>query len=247
MGTASTSEDKRNFLLSGKSNTGKTYGYLDFLNDPEMEGKKMAIISSDTVENITKNLELKEYQHLKKRVVFVTDQNDKPVKFSVDVKSAESYLKKFNKMIEKDDEIGCVVVDNYDALYEMYLTQHKKDLGKDKIMGYEYGIPKGKTYQNFILSFLNRDIHFFLITDVSEVYSGDVPTGQFKTTLSYKYLKHFTEIVDLTAYNEFTPNYKVETWINKWKGIQNPVKIGRYNKFTDIKREAQKIMRRERQ
>jgi len=56
-------------LWSGETHTGKTYGYLDMFYDECMDGKKMLILATDTVSNITENLEFKA-QNLLRQVLY---------------------------------------------------------------------------------------------------------------------------------------------------------------------------------
>ncbi len=236
-------EDVYKAIYAGKTHRGKTFGYLDCLNLPNMKGKKLLIIATDTITNIEKNINLPEYRDLKDRIVILSDAKGNPVQITKSISYAEQAVKHAIIQAKQDPLIKAIAVDNYDNLEEMYLyaeIQSRLDKNKSgKLMSHDYGVPRSRVYQNFIRPFLVMDhINFFLVADVKEQYFDDKPTGVFDMNLPEKRRKHFSEWIWLDAKFDGSIKEEPNTIIRKWKGLRKPISLGEMNEFSKIVKEV---------
>jgi len=137
--------------------------------------------------------------------------------------------------MKKDDTIGCVVVDNYDNLEEMYIAEYKKKRGIEKMMPYDYGHPRSMVYLKFMKPFLNlAGKHFIMTSDIKEIYFNDKPTGRMDAIIPNNRRKHFSEWVWIERRNPATPKESIYGMVRKWKGLRTSLVINDKTKFTEI-------------
>ena len=225
--------------ISGITNTGKTYGYLDYFNHPNMKDKNMFILITDTSKNIIENINTPAYEKFKDRIIYLVDDNGLPLVLS---HSSKGSVSKINQIVKEfpNMNLGCIVIDNYDSIEEMYIQEFKNENDVDKIMGYDYGVPRGKTRNKYVYPLMQyavrNDISFFITANVKEIYSNGSPTGRYETSINDAVLVKCSEIIYIQVLAKGTPQQKYKTWVYKWKGTRNrsPIDIGDENLITEI-------------
>jgi len=221
-------------LWTGETHTGKTYGYLDMFRNECMDGKKMLILATDTVSNITENIDLDEFKEFEDRII-MRKEDGYAIQITQSPKFAEASVVWALNEKKKDPSIGCIVVDNYDNLEEMYIADYKKKRNIEKMMPYDYGHPRSMVYLKFLKPFLNLpNTHFIVTSDIKEIYFNDKPTGRMDAIIPVNRRKHFSEWIWIERRNPATPKESIYGMVRKWKGLRTSLVIDDKTKFTDI-------------